>query len=349
MPEDTSTGLTPARERTAAPITSRRRAAASRRRARRGLGERPISRDLATPMLGTSSSQPRWQARPKRRGWAKPWPSQSSRSGVVASAGQGVDGGRDLAKRQQARHVREARRAPRDALLDRHEIRQAQHRDRRPRDFACLLEPDVDAGDQRDRRRTGRRARPARPVPPAARGPRAGLRSQSCSVRRRQRHARRSRASSMMRTVSDHRPSRSTSASVNQRASAASLPGRSAAPARLGAEVDQRVVVAHAIAVALDHVDRGDDARRPRPRGRSPPAPRAVPPRPRSRRAPARRPAGSSGPGAAAGRGAPAARARHARPRRRRRPPAAADTRGSRSWLGQRLAQRYRNRVRTPV
>ena len=38
---------------------------------------------------------------------------------------------------------------------------------------------------------------------------------------------RRARASSMMRTVSDHRPSCSISSSVNQRASAASPPGRS--------------------------------------------------------------------------------------------------------------------------
>ena len=37
-------------------------------------------------MVGVSSSQPRWHARPKRWGWARPWPSASSRSGVQASA-----------------------------------------------------------------------------------------------------------------------------------------------------------------------------------------------------------------------------------------------------------------------
>ena len=40
------------------------------------------SRDLATPMAGMSVRIPRWQAGPKRRGWAIPWPSQCSRSGA---------------------------------------------------------------------------------------------------------------------------------------------------------------------------------------------------------------------------------------------------------------------------
>ena len=37
------------------------------------------------PMVGTSSSTPRWLAMPKRRGIAMPWPSQRMRSGVIFS------------------------------------------------------------------------------------------------------------------------------------------------------------------------------------------------------------------------------------------------------------------------
>ena len=101
-----------------------------------------------------------------------------------------------------------------------------QHRDGGPRHAPAILEPDVDARDQSDR--PPAIAQLGLPSQAFLKGARAG-RSQIPGVimDRRQRHGRRSRASLMIRTVSDHSPSVSVSATSNQRASAASLPGRS--------------------------------------------------------------------------------------------------------------------------
>ena len=49
--------------------------------------KRPYRRLLATPMLGTSSRTPRWQAIPKPRGCACPCPSTKIRSGTVSICG----------------------------------------------------------------------------------------------------------------------------------------------------------------------------------------------------------------------------------------------------------------------
>lgn len=63
------------------------------------------------PMVGTSSSTPRWLAMPKRRGFAMPWPSQRMRSGVIFWPRQGRQHSRQLAECQQPGHVGECRRA----------------------------------------------------------------------------------------------------------------------------------------------------------------------------------------------------------------------------------------------
>ena len=42
---------------------------------------RPTYRFFATPNVGQSSCTPKWQASPKRRGWARPWPSVTMTSG----------------------------------------------------------------------------------------------------------------------------------------------------------------------------------------------------------------------------------------------------------------------------
>ena len=108
----------------------------------------PNSRDLATPMVGVSSSQPRWHARPKRLGWARPWPSASSRSGIAGERRQRVEHRGDLAKRQQPRHVGKCGRPPRQRELDQLQIGELQHRDRGAGHAAPVLEADVDPGDQ---------------------------------------------------------------------------------------------------------------------------------------------------------------------------------------------------------
>jgi hypothetical protein len=64
---------------------------------------------------------------------------------------QSVEHRRDLAKRQQPRYVGDRGRPARQRRLDQLQIRNPQHRDRRPGDAAALLEPDVDAGDQSGR------------------------------------------------------------------------------------------------------------------------------------------------------------------------------------------------------
>ena len=45
----------------------------------------PNSHDLAQPIVGMFNHNPRWAAKPSRRGWAIPWPSPINTSGRVAS------------------------------------------------------------------------------------------------------------------------------------------------------------------------------------------------------------------------------------------------------------------------
>ena len=128
-----------------------------------------------------------------------------------------------------AGRARKRSRTPRQAGLRQSQVALPQHRNRGPRHAAAILEADVDAGDQTDRTRAIAQLGLARQaVLEGARGGRG--RVPGVLVDRPQRHGRRSRASLMMRTVSDHRPRVSICSSVNQRASAASLPGRSAGP-----------------------------------------------------------------------------------------------------------------------
>ena len=143
---------------------------------------------------------------------------------------QGLERRRDLAKRQQARNVGKTGRTAGERALDHEQSRQAENRDRGTRDLARLLEADVDASDQSDL------AEPVLELDLAgqrqlqlARLGRAQI--PGVAMGGRQRHARRSRASPMIRTVSDQSPSPSTSSRVNQRASAASPPGRRSDPA----------------------------------------------------------------------------------------------------------------------
>ena len=129
----------------------------------------------------------------------------------------------DFAKRQQPRHVGEAGRPPRQA--DSTSCRSPQRstataaRVMRPRSSNPTSMPATRAGVPRRSRvsawldRRSCRARLAWAQIPAA-GPDGD-----------QRHGRRSAASLITRTVSDHRSSASISASPNQRASAASVPG----------------------------------------------------------------------------------------------------------------------------
>ena len=77
------------------------------------LPRRRRSRLTAQARLGAADAgpvehrAPRWQASPKRRGWARPWASKSTRSGTIERELQACQDGRRLAKGQQPWHVGE--------------------------------------------------------------------------------------------------------------------------------------------------------------------------------------------------------------------------------------------------
>jgi hypothetical protein len=191
-------------------------------------------------MVGvSSSSQPKWQGRPKRRGGRGAGVGQQQIRGA-GERSQRLEHPRDLAKRQQPGHLRNAvgRRASADSTTCRSPApRLPSARSRRigrcdlstataarvtrPRSSNPTSMPAIRAGAP-NRSRAGpallESARFGRPQIPGAR------------LDRPQREGRRSPASLMTRTVSDHRPSSSISAMLNQRAAAASLPGRTMGP-----------------------------------------------------------------------------------------------------------------------
>ncbi len=235
---ETKTGLT--RVRTAAPTRSPRSSSGDQAPRRSGgIANSPDSRDLATPMVGACRA--------------------ASRGGTPSrSAGGGRGPGQRQAADPGCRRVPSALRAPpgfRETTAGpaRTKMRSAGAPARTrppadPRTSGPQPRQRVMRHGPRTRRRyrRSRRARPTdrvhRPHPTGGPGEHALRRCQIPGPRmdRRQRHGRRSPASLMTRTVSDHRPSDSTSATLNQRASAASLPGRSAA---LGASATKSIRV----------------------------------------------------------------------------------------------------------
>jgi hypothetical protein len=84
---DTKTGFLRSWVRRRAPIVSP--SCVKREQSpRRSPGESywPIKQLLAHPIVGVSNKTPKWQANPNRLGWARPWPSQISKSGAVPAS-----------------------------------------------------------------------------------------------------------------------------------------------------------------------------------------------------------------------------------------------------------------------
>ena len=107
----------------------------------------PTSRDLATPIVGSPVSTPRWLAIPSRRGWAMPWPSTMRRSGGTFQQRQCRQGCGNLAERQIARDVGKAGRHRRQGACHQIQGREFDHGDRRPGQAGGWGDMDVDAGD----------------------------------------------------------------------------------------------------------------------------------------------------------------------------------------------------------
>ena len=115
----TKTGRTRSRVRRTVPTRSPRcRSGALEPRAR-PISEYPPTRMLfAQPIAGIPVRTPRWQARPKRRGWASPWPSHSNASHRSRQFRKRREHRRGFAEGQQARNVGEGERAADDPLLE---------------------------------------------------------------------------------------------------------------------------------------------------------------------------------------------------------------------------------------
>ena len=230
----------PDRVRTAAPTRSPWSSSGDQAPRRSGgIANSPNSRDLATPMVGRVEQPAEMARQAEAPGVGEALAIGKQQIRGAGERRQRFEHRRDFAKRQQARPLRKCGRPARQRGLDHLQIRESAGPPTAAR---------VTRHGPRTRRRCRRsgRARPTdrvlRPRPTGAPGEHALRPAQIPGARmdRPQRHGRRSPASLMTRTVSDHRPSDSTSATLNQRASAASLPGRSAA---LGASATKSIRV----------------------------------------------------------------------------------------------------------